>query len=62
MHGDEMGNMQDTLAITRLEAVIKGCVSPEILQEAALLPLANATPLHLEPGILESLTLGGGRG
>jgi hypothetical protein len=44
-----------------LEAVINGCVSPELLQEAALLPLANAT-LLLETGVLESLSLGGGRG
>jgi hypothetical protein len=43
-----------------LEAVINGCVSPELLQEAALLPLANAT--LLETGVLESLSPGGGRG
>jgi hypothetical protein len=44
-----------------LEAVINGCVSQELLQEAALLPLANAA-LLLETDVLESLSLGGGRG
>jgi hypothetical protein len=45
-----------------LEAVINGRVSPELVQEAALLPLANATPLLLEESVLESRSLGGGRG
>jgi hypothetical protein len=45
-----------------LEAVINGCVSPELRQEAARLPLVNATPLLLETGAVESPSLGGGRG
>ena len=53
---------QDTLEVTQLEAVINGCVSPELLQEAAVLPLANAAPLLLEAGVSRSLRLGGGRG
>jgi hypothetical protein len=57
----QAGRLQDTLEVTQLEAVINGCVSPELFREASLLPLANATPL-LETGVLESLSLGGGRG
>jgi hypothetical protein len=55
--------MPDTLEVPQLEAVIDGRVSPELVQEAAaLLPLANATPLLLENSVLESLSLVGGRG
>lgn len=54
--------MQDTLEVTQLEAVINGCVSTQLLQEAALMPLTNATPLLPETGVLESLSLGGCRG
>ena len=54
--------MRDTPEVTQLEAVVNGCVSPELLHEAALLPLANATPLLLDTGVLESLSPGGGRG
>jgi hypothetical protein len=57
-----MGKMQDTLALTRLEAVINSRVSPELIQKAAFLPLANATPALLEAGVLESRSAGGGHG
>jgi len=44
------------LEMTQLEAVIKDHISREFVQDAALLPLANETPL-LETGILDSLSL-----
>jgi 2-hydroxymuconate-semialdehyde hydrolase len=39
-----------------LEAVINDYISRELVQDATLLPLGNATPL-LETGILDSLSL-----
>jgi len=39
-----------------LETVINDYISRELVQEPALLPLGNATPL-LETGVLDSLTL-----
>jgi hypothetical protein len=45
-----------------LEAVINGCVGPELLLEAAFPLPANATPLLLEPGVRVSVSLCGGRG
>ena len=39
-----------------MEAVINDYISREFVQDAALLPLANATPL-LETGVLDSLSL-----
>jgi hypothetical protein len=47
--------------VTQLEAAINGRVSPELPAEAALLRPANAPPLLLDRGVLESLSLGGGR-
>jgi acyl carrier protein len=41
---------------TELETVINDYISREIVQDAALLPLSNETPL-LETGVLDSLTL-----
>jgi hypothetical protein len=57
-----MTKMQDTLEVTQLEAAIDGCVRPELLQVAALLALMNSMPLLLEASVLQSLSLGGGRG
>ena len=39
-----------------MEAVINDYISRELVQDATLLPLGNATPL-LETGILDSLSL-----
>ena len=39
-----------------MEAVINDYISRELVQDSALLPLGNATPL-LETGILDSLSL-----
>jgi acyl carrier protein len=47
---------QDMLEVTELEAVINDYISRELVQDPALLPLANATPL-LEAGVLDSLSL-----
>jgi acyl carrier protein len=46
----------DTLEVIQLEAVINDYISREFVQDATLLPLANATPL-LETGVLDSLSL-----
>jgi hypothetical protein len=54
--------MQDPLEVTQLEAVIDGSVSPELLQIAALLAHMNSMPLLPEASVLQSLSLGGGRG
>jgi acyl carrier protein len=40
----------------KLEAVINDYISRELVQDATLLPLGNATPL-LDTGILDSLSL-----
>lgn len=47
---------QGTLEVTQLEAVINDYISRELVQDATLLPLTNATPL-LETGVLDSLSL-----
>jgi acyl carrier protein len=47
---------QGTLEVTQLEAVINDYISRELVQDATLLPLANATSL-LETGVLDSLSL-----
>jgi acyl carrier protein len=39
-----------------LEAIVNDYISRELVQDATLLPLGNATPL-LETGILDSLSL-----
>ncbi len=39
-----------------MEAVINNYISRELVQDATLLPLTNATPL-LETGVLDSLSL-----
>ncbi len=39
-----------------MEAVINDYISRELVQDAAMLPLGNATPL-LETGVLDSLSL-----
>ncbi len=39
-----------------MEAVINDYISRELVQDATLLPLTNATPL-LETGVLDSLSL-----
>ena len=46
----------DTLEVIEVEAVINDSVSRELVQDAALLPLANATSL-LDTGVLDSLGL-----
>jgi acyl carrier protein len=46
----------DTPEVTELEAVINDFISREFVQDPALLPLANRTPL-LETGVLDSLSL-----
>ena len=51
-----MEEPQDTMEVTQLEAVINDYISREFVQDPALLPLANATPL-LETGVLDSLSL-----
>lgn len=57
-----MRKMQDTLVVTQLEAVIDGCVSPELLQVEAMLARMNSKPLLPEASVLQSPNLGGGRG
>jgi acyl carrier protein len=47
---------QGTLEVTQLEAVINDYISRELVQDATLLPLANATSL-LETGVLDSLSM-----
>jgi acyl carrier protein len=47
---------QDTLEVTQLETIINDYISRELVRDASLLPLANATPL-LETGALDSLSL-----
>jgi acyl carrier protein len=47
---------QGTLEVTQLEAVINDYISRELVQDATLLPLTNATSL-LETGVLDSLSL-----
>jgi hypothetical protein len=54
--------MQDMLEVAQLEAVINRSISPELRQEAALLPLASPTPVPLDAGVLESLSPAGDRG
>ncbi len=39
-----------------MEAIINGYISSELVQDASLLPLGNATSL-LETGVLDSLSL-----
>ena len=51
-----MRKQQHTPEVTELEAVINDYISRELVQDPALLPLANATPL-LETGVLDSLSL-----
>jgi acyl carrier protein len=51
-----MREPQGTPEVTQLEAVINDYISRELVQDATLLPLANATSL-LETGILDSLSL-----
>jgi acyl carrier protein len=51
-----MTEPQGTLEVIRVEAVINDYISREFVRDAALLPLANATPL-LETGVLDSLSL-----
>jgi len=51
-----MEELQDTMEVTQLEAVINDYISREFVQDATLLPLANATPL-LDTGVLDSLSL-----
>jgi acyl carrier protein len=52
-----MREPQDTLEVTQLEAVINDYINRELAQDAALLSLANATPLLLDTGVLDSLSL-----
>jgi acyl carrier protein len=51
-----MREPHDTLEVTQVEAVINDYISRELVQDAALLPLANATSL-LDTGVLDSLSL-----
>ncbi len=51
-----MGEPHDTMEVIQLESVINDYISQEFVQDPALLPLANATPL-LETGVLDSLSL-----
>jgi acyl carrier protein len=51
-----MRKPQDTLEATQLEAAINDYISRELVQDATLLPLANATSL-LDTGVLDSLSL-----
>jgi hypothetical protein len=46
-----MGETQDTLKVTQLQAVVNDYTGPEFVQDAAMLPLAKA-----------ATGLGGGRG
>jgi acyl carrier protein len=47
---------QDAMEVTQLEEVLNDYISRELVQDATLLPLGNATSL-LETGILDSLSL-----
>jgi acyl carrier protein len=51
-----MSEPHDTLEESQLEAVINDYISRELVQDAALLPLSNATSL-LDTGVLDSLSL-----
>jgi acyl carrier protein len=51
-----MKEPRDTPKDRHLEAVINDYISQELVQDAALLPLADATPL-LDTGVLDSLSL-----
>jgi acyl carrier protein len=51
-----MKEPRDTPENRHLEAVINDYISQELVQDAALLPLADATPL-LDTGVLDSLSL-----
>jgi acyl carrier protein len=51
-----MKEPRDTPEDRHLEAVINDYISKELVQDAALLPLADATPL-LDTGVLDSLSL-----
>jgi acyl carrier protein len=51
-----MREQQHTLEGTQLEAIMNDYISREIVQDATLLPLGNATSL-LETGVLDSLSL-----
>jgi acyl carrier protein len=47
---------QDAMEVTQLEEVLNDYISRELVQDATLLPLGNATSL-LETGVLDSLSL-----
>lgn len=49
-------DLQETLEVIQLEAVINDFISRELVQDPALLPLSNAAPL-LDTGVLDSLSL-----
>ena len=51
-----MRKQLETPEVIQLEAVINDYISREFVQDATLLPLANAAPL-LETGVLDSLNL-----
>jgi acyl carrier protein len=51
-----MTNPHDALEATQLEAVINDFISRELVQDPAVLPLSNTTPL-LDTGIIDSLSL-----
>jgi acyl carrier protein len=51
-----MKEPRDTQEDRHLEAVINDYISQELVQDVALLPLADATPL-LDTGVLDSLSL-----
>ena len=51
-----MRKQLETPEVIQLEAVINDYISREFVQDATLLPLADATPL-LEAGVLDSLSL-----
>jgi acyl carrier protein len=51
-----MQKQRDTPEDSHVEAVISDYISRELVQDAALLPIANATPL-LDTGVLDSLSL-----
>lgn len=51
-----MREPREEKGVAQLEAAINNYISRELVQDAALLPLANATSL-LETGVLDSLSL-----
>ncbi len=51
-----MRKQQHTPEVTEVEAVINDFISRELVQDPALLPLANATS-QLDTGVLDSLSL-----